>query len=95
MLEYYVPSTITEHVYNINDTVTLNSRSDTLDVIGPGTNLDFKEFLGEIISTSPGAYTLTQIDPPPFTAKAPRQRFFDLRCQRRQMHRYLHGLHSP
>ncbi len=60
LIEYYVPSTVTEYVFDINETVELNSRSDELSVVGPGTDLEFIEFPGVVHLTTPGVYTVTQ-----------------------------------
>ena len=59
-LEYYTPSTITEHVFEINDTISFGSRSESVSVIGPYVNETVTEFPGTLKPTAPGTYTITQ-----------------------------------
>ena len=60
LIENCIPSTVEEHVYEVYDSVTLNSRGEDLSVVGPGVNQIFTEFPAQITVTQPGAYTLTQ-----------------------------------
>ncbi|MBQ8719569.1 MAG: VWA domain-containing protein [Clostridia bacterium] len=60
MIEYYVSSTITDYMFDVNETVTLNSRSPDLHVDGPGISETFVEFPGNLPLTLPGVYTLSQ-----------------------------------
>jgi hypothetical protein len=59
--EYFAPATLTEHVFEINDTVNLNSRGDELFLVGPGIDTGFKEFPAAVTVTTPGVYTATQV----------------------------------
>lgn len=61
IFEYFAPATIDEHVYEINDTVTLDSRGDKLYLVGPQTNTDFSELPVDVTVTTPGVYTATQV----------------------------------
>ena len=61
LLEHYVPCTVTEHLYEVNDTVTLNARGQDLNVEGPGVEVRFEEFPNELLVKTPGVYTLSQI----------------------------------
>lgn len=61
LLEHYVPCTITEHLYEVNDTVSLNARGQELNVEGPGVDVMFEEFPNELLVKTPGVYTLSQI----------------------------------
>lgn len=62
-LNYYIPTTFDKNVYNLYDTVVLNSRSDKLTVDGPAfeTKVEFSTFPVEIHADAPGTYTVTQI----------------------------------
>ena len=60
MLEYFVPSTVTEYVFDINESISLNSRSEYLDIVGPATDDNFTEFPSTIKLTTPGVYTVIQ-----------------------------------
>ena len=60
LLEYYAPSTFTEHVFEVNDTVSFGSRSETVTVVGPSVNETITEFPGTITPKNPGTYTATQ-----------------------------------
>lgn len=61
IFEYFSPATITDRVYEVNDTVSLNSRGDELFLVGPGTDAGYKEFPANVTVTKPGVYTATQI----------------------------------
>ena len=62
ILEYFLPSTLSEHSFDINEVISLDARSDELSISSlDGTYKDtFKEFPQEIVLTRPGSYTLTQ-----------------------------------
>jgi hypothetical protein len=60
VISHFFPVTLEEYVYEINDTVKLNARSDYLDVNGPGVSKTFQEFPAELKVVTPGSYTLTQ-----------------------------------
>ena len=61
LIEGFIPSTVEEYVYEVYDDVTLNSRGDTLSVVGPGINEILTQFPAQITVMQPGAYTLTQM----------------------------------
>jgi hypothetical protein len=61
IFEYFAPATLTETVYEINDTVSLNARGDKLYLQGPGVDTNFTEFPVGVTVTDPGAYTTTQV----------------------------------
>lgn len=60
LIEYYIPSTVTEYVFEIGDKVELGSRSEYLGVIGPDIDKEFTEFPAKIELNTPGVYTVTQ-----------------------------------
>ena len=62
-LNYFIPTTFDKNVYNLYDTVVLNSRSELLTVSGPAfeETLEFKTTPAEIYVDVPGTYTVTQI----------------------------------
>lgn len=58
---YYSPSTFTEHVYEVNDTISLNSRSDALFVTNSDqTVTEITEFPQDHQLKKPGLYTVSQ-----------------------------------
>lgn len=61
-LNYFIPTTFDKNVYNLYDTVVLNSRSELLTVAGPSfaETLEFKTTPVEIYVDVPGSYTVTQ-----------------------------------
>lgn len=61
IFEYFMPTTVTEHVYEVNDTVTLNSRGDHLYLVGPEVNGDYTELPTDVKVVTPGVYTATQV----------------------------------
>jgi hypothetical protein len=60
LLEYYIPSTLSEYVFNVNDTLSLNARATELYVTGPYTEVVYDQFPGELKVTAPGVYTTVQ-----------------------------------
>ena len=60
-LNYYIPATMTEYVFNVNESVKLNSRSEKLSVVGPMTNIEMTKFPGTVDLKKPGVYTVTQV----------------------------------
>ena len=60
LVEYYMPSTVTQRVYDVNDSVELGSRSEELYVEGPGIEETVTEFPKTITLNEPGVYTVTQ-----------------------------------
>jgi len=62
IFEYFAPATLTEHVYEVNDTVSLNARGDKLYLQGPGgVDTSFTELPTDVQVKAPGAYTATQV----------------------------------
>ena len=62
MLNYYFPETIGNNVYEIDEVIELNSRSELLELTGPGNvDEDIEEFPKKITVTDPGTYTLLQV----------------------------------
>ena len=61
-LNYFIPTTFDKNVYNLYDTVVLNSRSELLTVAGPAfeETLEFETTPAEIYVDVPGSYTVTQ-----------------------------------
>ena len=60
LVEYYMPSTVTQRVFDVNDTVKLGARSDELVIEGPGLEETVTEFPKVLTLTEPGPYTATQ-----------------------------------
>lgn len=60
MLGHYFPTTLEEYVYEVNDPIKVNARSNLLEIEGPGTQKDFSEFPAEWVAHMPGTYTLMQ-----------------------------------
>jgi len=60
MLQYYLPSTLEDHLYEVNDTVSLNARSPKLYVEGPGVETELEVFPNSLYVTEPGVYTFSQ-----------------------------------
>lgn len=59
--EYFLPSTITKHVFEVGEKVSLNARSTDLTVsYSGGAPLRFNTFPAEITLSVPGIYTLRQ-----------------------------------
>ncbi len=61
IFEYFIPSTLTGHMFEIGDTLTLNARGEDLTVNGPGAdNINFETLPAQFRVEQPGTYTLTQ-----------------------------------
>lgn len=60
MLDYFMPATLTQHVFDVNDVVTLNARGATLSVKGNGVDAYLDAFPGTLTLTNCGVYTCTQ-----------------------------------
>ena len=60
ILNYYIPATMTEYVFDVNETIELNCRSQELRVVGPGTDVTMNTFPGTLKLKTPGVYTATQ-----------------------------------
>ena len=61
VINYFFPVTIEENKYEINDVVSLNARSDELNIVGPNTQITITKFPADLTLIVPGAFTLTQI----------------------------------
>jgi hypothetical protein len=60
MVEYYMPSTVTTHIFDVGSTVSLGARSETLFVTGPNLEKTFTEFPATVDLINPGVYTVIQ-----------------------------------
>lgn len=60
MMEHYLPSTVTTHIFDVGDTVSLGARSETLFITGPNVETTFTEFPAAVSLATPGVYTVTQ-----------------------------------
>lgn len=61
IFQYYLPSTFPQYVYDIYDTVELNSRVTEMEVVGPGVSETINVFPSKLYLDSLGSYTITQI----------------------------------
>ena len=59
-VEYFLPSTITQYVFDVNESISFNCRSDELEVSGANINQTFTEFPSTLQLVTPGSYTMTQ-----------------------------------
>ena len=74
IIEYYMPATLTEYVFEVNDSVTLNSRSEYLTITDQNNNeYELREFPSSYPLTVPGRYTVTQT---PISNKEDSEYFF-------------------
>lgn len=62
LIEYFSPSTFTEYVFDVNDEITLNSRTDMLEISTPDGSGTLTDFPTSLPLTAPGAYTVIQND---------------------------------
>ena len=60
IIEYFAPSTITEYVFDINESLTLKARGETLELVGQGMELVMEEVPASVKLVTPGIYTLSQ-----------------------------------
>lgn len=62
IFEYFLPSTLTEYAFDVNDTVSLNARGDSLTVESSTGKIKetFESFPAKIVVTEYGTYTLVQ-----------------------------------
>ncbi len=58
--DYFLPPTLTDYVFDVNEKVTLNARGPVLTVTGPGVQEQFENFPNEMSLSVPGIYTSTQ-----------------------------------
>ena len=59
-INHFFPVTVEETVFEVGETVKMNSRGNTLEVIGPNVKLELGEFPAEVKLDMAGTYTLTQ-----------------------------------
>ena len=60
-LNFYIPATMSEYVYDVNTSIKLNARSDKLNIDGPMTSIEMTKFPGTVDLQKPGVYTVTQV----------------------------------
>ena len=62
IFEYFMPSTLTDYAFDVNDTVKLNARGDVLSVESSTGKIKetFENFPAELVVTEYGTYTLVQ-----------------------------------
>ena len=60
IFEYFIPSTFTQYIFDVNESITLNCRGATLKLEGNGVSKDLNEFPTEYKLTNVGIYTTTQ-----------------------------------
>ena len=60
LIEYFIPSTVTQYVFETGDSITLGSRSEELHVTGPFVDAVITEFPAVLDLDNPGIYTVTQ-----------------------------------
>ena len=60
IIDYFAPQTLDTFVFDVNESVKLNARGETLQVDGPNTSLELEELPTELLLTNTGVYTLTQ-----------------------------------
>jgi len=70
---YYVPSTVTQYVFETGSSITMDSRSDMLTVVGPGVEASITEFPGTLKLNAPGVYTVSQV---PISGEEVTERFY-------------------
>ena len=59
LIEFYIPSTVTEYVFDVNESINLGARSEELNVVGNGVDKTITEFPSELLLVKPGVYTVT------------------------------------
>ena len=63
IVEYYMPSTIVNYVYDVNQSIQLNSRGDNLTIKAPDGGVEtLYEFPSRVTITTPGMYSLSYLD---------------------------------
>jgi hypothetical protein len=60
LIEYFVPSTVTQYVFDVNQSIDLGARSEELQVVGNGVNTTITEFPSNLLLLKPGVYTVSQ-----------------------------------
>jgi len=61
IFSYFTPAAIKDYVFEVNDTVELNSRGDHLSLVGPETRVDYETLPVNHKVSVPGVYTATQV----------------------------------
>ena len=57
IIEYYMPSTLTEHVFEVGDKISLNCRGEELELVGGNIDTVITEFPTELTLSEHGVYT--------------------------------------
>ena len=74
LFEYYSPSTLTDHLYEVNEEISLDSRSEMLTVEDQaGNEIILEEFPTTITIKTPGCYTVSQT---PISGEETTEKFF-------------------
>ncbi|MCX4312390.1 MAG: BatA and WFA domain-containing protein [Clostridia bacterium] len=60
MFKYFMPSTFTGHVFEVDDEIALNARGAALTVDGPGVTEEYTQFPSKLSVSKPGIYTVKQ-----------------------------------
>ncbi len=61
LFEYYIPATVDGYSFEVGESVTVNARSDRLDIKGYNTSIPtIREFPSKVVLDTPGTYELTQ-----------------------------------
>jgi hypothetical protein len=60
IMNHFAPQTLDGFVFDVNETVVLNSRSDTLSIVGPNVSTEAEEFPLSMKLINTGIYTATQ-----------------------------------
>ena len=60
IIDYFAPQTLDGFVFDVNETIELNSRSDELNIVGPGMDTAVSEFPYSMKVINTGVYTTTQ-----------------------------------
>lgn len=61
IFEYYIPSTITDYAYEVDETLTLNSAGNTVSFSGPTGMEEISTFPHSVTLTTPGTYSISYI----------------------------------
>ncbi len=61
IFNYFLPQTVDGHSFEINDSVAVNSRGNSVDVTGYGNTITLDSFPATVSLTIPGTYEVSQI----------------------------------
>ena len=62
IFEYFMPSTLTDYAFDVNEKISLEARSESLSVeSSTGKKETFEQFPAELVLTEYGTYTVRQI----------------------------------